>query len=183
MRIVSGKFAGERCDSQRTQNGSRSLSSKPFNGWSVEPRIVFLLAFLFVRDHSRALWIVRSVLMFFIGRNPDYQHLNLTFAINVVKFATIIRFFPKPLKLCAAVFTNVRIPPSLRRTLALWHACYRTSLPRFDKRLNSSGLWSRSGSRRWRNLERTGICPYVNPSYPGLFLITAWNYRTICSCG
>ena len=55
------------------------------------------------------------MLIFFPGRNPDYQHLNLTFATNVMKFATIIRFFPRPLKRCAVVFTNnIRLSPSLR---------------------------------------------------------------------
>jgi hypothetical protein len=33
-----------------------------------------------------------------IGRDPDYQSLNVNFAVNVVKFGTIISMFPKPLK-------------------------------------------------------------------------------------
>ena len=33
-----------------------------------------------------------------IGRNQDYVTLNLNFAVNVLKFATIISMFPKPLK-------------------------------------------------------------------------------------
>jgi hypothetical protein len=33
-----------------------------------------------------------------IGRDQDYVTLNLTFAVNVMKFATIIGLFPKPLK-------------------------------------------------------------------------------------
>ena len=53
------------------------------------------------------------MLIFFPGRNPDYQRLNLTFATNVLKFATIIGFFPKPLKRCV-IFTNIRLSPSLR---------------------------------------------------------------------
>ena len=34
----------------------------------------------------------------FIGRDRGYQTLNLNFAVNVIKFATIIGMFPKPLK-------------------------------------------------------------------------------------
>lgn len=33
-----------------------------------------------------------------IGRNQDYLTLNLTFAINVMKLATIISIFPNTLK-------------------------------------------------------------------------------------
>ena len=50
-----------------------------------------------------ALWLVRSVLTLFLGRNRDYQHLNLTFAVNVIKYGTIINMFPKPLKPCVVV--------------------------------------------------------------------------------
>jgi hypothetical protein len=31
-----------------------------------------------------------------------------------MEFATIIRFFPKPLKRCAIIFTNIRLSPSPR---------------------------------------------------------------------
>ena len=55
---------------------------------------MFLLVTPFVRDHSHSLWIISYVLIFFLGRNPVYQHLNLTFVINVMKFATITRFRP-----------------------------------------------------------------------------------------
>jgi hypothetical protein len=106
---------------------------------------------------------VDAVLMFLVsGRNRDYQHLNLTFAVNVMKYATILSFVPRPLKPCAAVLIHGPLSPPLKHILALWHACYRTSLPRFDKRLNLSDLWSRSGSRRWMNLETTGTSRFVN---------------------
>jgi hypothetical protein len=39
------------------------------------------------------------VLIFFPGRDHEYQDLNLSFAINVMKFGMIIGLFPKPLKL------------------------------------------------------------------------------------
>jgi hypothetical protein len=40
------------------------------------------------------------LLILFPGRDHDYQTLNLTFAVNVVKFGLIIGMFPRPLKLC-----------------------------------------------------------------------------------
>jgi hypothetical protein len=45
---------------------------------------------------------------FFSGRDYDYQTLNLTFAINVVKFGLIIGMFPKPLKPCVVPY--IRVP-------------------------------------------------------------------------
>jgi len=127
----------------------------------VQP-IVFLLGFLFVCHHSLALLFVRSVLIFVLGRNPDYHKLNLTFAINVVKYGTIISLFPKPLKPCVVVPVYVPMSLSLRHTLVSWHGCYRIFLHRFDKRLNLSDPWLRNGSQRWRNSERTGINRFVN---------------------
>jgi len=112
-----------------------------------------------------ALWFVRSVLTLFLGRNRDYQHLNLTFAVNVIKYGTIINMFPKPLKPCVVVPIYILLSRSLRCTLVLWHACYRISLHRFNKRLNLSDLWLRSGSQRWRNSERSGINRFVNQCY------------------
>ena len=52
-----------------------------------------------------------SGVLTFLGRDPDYQTLNLTFAINVRKFGMIISWFPWPLKLC--VVTSTLIPSSL----------------------------------------------------------------------
>ena len=37
---------------------------------------------------------------FFLGRNRDYQDLNLNIVFNVAVSATIISWFPKPLKRC-----------------------------------------------------------------------------------
>jgi hypothetical protein len=68
------------------------------------------------------------------GRNRDYQHLNMTFAINVLKYSTIISLFPRPLKPCVVVSISVPLSPSLSRTLVSLHACYRTSLLRSNKR-------------------------------------------------
>jgi len=46
--------------------------------------------------------ICRATNRIFVGiplcRNPDYQTLNLTFAVNVIKYATIIGLFPRPFK-------------------------------------------------------------------------------------
>ena len=46
---------------------------------------------------------VQSERMRCLGRNRDYQDLNLTFAVNVVKYGTIISFFPKFLKPCVVI--------------------------------------------------------------------------------
>src|SRR6267142_5768212 len=89
--------------SQRKQSGSKSLSWRPSSKWFAVPQIASLSAFLFVRDHSLPFWFVRSVPIRFQGRNPDYRGLNLTFAINVIKFGMIISLFPKPLKPCVVV--------------------------------------------------------------------------------
>ncbi len=37
---------------------------------------------------------------FILGRDHDYQTLNLTFTANLLKFCLIIGMFPKPLKQC-----------------------------------------------------------------------------------
>jgi hypothetical protein len=146
------------------QSGSRSLSCRPCNKWFAAPRIVFLSAFLFVRDHSLPFWLVRNVLIQFQGRNPEYLKLNMTFAVNVLKSGFIIGLFPKPLKPCVV---SIFIPLSLllRHTLALWHACCRTSIPRFNKRWSLSDLWSRNASQKWTNLEMSGISRFVTLSH------------------
>ena len=42
--------------------------------------------------------------LIFLGRNPDYQALNLTFAINLRKSGIIISLFPRFLKLCTVSY-------------------------------------------------------------------------------
>jgi hypothetical protein len=44
----------------------------------------------------------------FSGRDHDYQALNLSFAVNVVKFGTILSFVPKPFKLWVPL-TSARV--------------------------------------------------------------------------
>jgi cytochrome P450 len=49
-------------------------------------------------------------------RDRDYQTLNLNFAVNVVKFATIISMFPKPLKpIVARILSN--LPSQIRQEM------------------------------------------------------------------
>jgi len=47
-------------------------------------------------------------------RNRDYQHLTLTFAVNVMKYATILSFVPRPLKrIVARMLSN--LPSQVRQ--------------------------------------------------------------------
>src|SRR5260370_39528294 len=43
---------------------------------------------------------------YLVGRDQDYLTLNLNFAANVIKFATIIGMFPKPLKSYVAMSSD-----------------------------------------------------------------------------
>ena len=54
---------------------------------------MFVFHFLVLRSHQQSVLI-----FFFSGRDYDYQTLNLTFAVNVIKFGMIIGMFPRPLK-------------------------------------------------------------------------------------
>ena len=136
------------------------------------PRIVFLLEFLYVRVHFLVLRSLQQpALIFLPGRDHDYQTLNLTFAVNVVKFGLIIGMFPKPLKPCVvpSICVKIHMPFSLKSTLVLCHACYRTFPPRFDRKLNSSDLSWRSDLQRWRSMERTGMTSrFVGSLYPNV---------------
>ncbi|KAI9511490.1 cytochrome P450 [Russula earlei] len=49
-------------------------------------------------------------------RNFDYQTLNLTFAVNVVKYGTIISLFPKPLKLIVSRMLS-NLPSQIRQEI------------------------------------------------------------------
>ena len=71
---------------------------------------------------------------FFPGRDHDYQTLNLTFAVNVVKFGLIIGLFPKPLKPCVVSEFSICNPLSLLSALVLFHACYRAFLHKFNRK-------------------------------------------------
>ncbi|KAI9441476.1 cytochrome P450 [Lactarius indigo] len=64
------------------------------------------------------------------GRNEEYLTLNLNYAVNVLKFATIIGIFPKPLK----------------------PVCYLTFHRKSDKKWNLLDLWSRNVSRECMSL-------------------------------
>ena len=59
---------------------------------------MFVFHFLILRS------LQLRVLTLFPGRDYDYQTLNLTFAVNVVKFGLIIGMFPRPLKPCVVPF-------------------------------------------------------------------------------
>ena len=105
----------------------------------------------------------RTYADFYSGRDHDYQTLNLTVAVNVMKFGSILSMFPRPFK--PYVVTSICTPLLLRRTLGSLHACYRTFPYRFNKKLNLSDLWLKSDLRRW-SMERTGmINRFVRPLY------------------
>src|SRR5258708_36627426 len=72
-------------------------------------------------------------------------------------FGTIIGLFPKPFKPC--IVPSIRVSFSLKPTLVLYHACYRTFPPRFDKKSILSDLWLRSDLPRWRSMGTTGKTP------------------------
>ena len=114
---------------------------------------MFVFRFLILR------FLQHPVLIsFFPGRDYNYQTLNLTFAVNVIKFGLIISMFPRPLKPCvSSIHIKIYISFSLKPTSVLCHACYRTFPPRFDRKLNSSDLLLRSDLQSWRNMERTGM--------------------------
>ncbi|KAI0272854.1 hypothetical protein BGY98DRAFT_153281 [Russula aff. rugulosa BPL654] len=85
--------------------------------------------------------ICRTTNRIFVGvplcRDRDYQNLNLTYSINVMKFGIIISWFPN-------------------LSSSLFHAYYRIFPPRSNKKLNSLDLWFRSDLRRWRSMGRLG---------------------------
>jgi hypothetical protein len=55
---------------------------------------------------------------------------------------------------------------SLKLALVSFLELYRTFPLKFNEKLNLSDLWLRSGLRRWKNTERTGmINRFVRPSY------------------
>ena len=113
----------------------------------------------------RSLWW--PVLIFSPGRDYDYQTLNLTFAVNVVKYGLIISLFPKPLRLCVITFSRVFLVTE--HNLVLFHACYQASPHRFINKLNLSDPWSRRDLRKWRSMGRTGM---INQFVTSFFIVS-----------
>ncbi|KAH9070836.1 cytochrome P450 [Lactarius deliciosus] len=65
-------------------------------------------------------------------RDRDYQALNLNFAINVMKFATILRFFPDFLKpLVTRAISN--LPSQVRREMEFIRPMYEERLARMEE--------------------------------------------------
>jgi hypothetical protein len=146
------------------------------------PQIAFLLAFLFVCRQSLILSSVQLVLIFFLGRNPDYHKLNLTFAINVLKCATIISFFPATLKPCVVVPVYVPISLSLRH-----NSIVTRMLSNLPSQIQQEIEFIRPMvEERFAKMEEFGedwdkpVCERI---LPGISLITWFNYRMTCSCG
>jgi hypothetical protein len=59
------------------------------------------------------------VLILFAGRDYDYQTLNLTCVVNVVRFGFLVSLFLKPFKLCIVSSIRVFMPLSV-------FSCHRT---------------------------------------------------------
>ncbi|KAI9431120.1 cytochrome P450, partial [Lactarius indigo] len=65
-------------------------------------------------------------------RNRDYQVLNLNFAINVMKFATIIRVFPEFLKpLVTRIISN--LPSQVQREMEFIRPMYEERLAKMEE--------------------------------------------------
>ena len=139
-----------------------------------------MLEFLYVSDYfPRSIFLTACPIS--LGRNHDYQFLNLTFAANVVKFATIIRLFPKPLKPCVFVLspcslvteTHISIvsrllsnlPSQIRQEIEFIRPVVEE---RFAKMEEYGDDWDDKPVRR------------AIVSESGIFLFTRLFHRTIC---
>jgi hypothetical protein len=97
-------------------------------------------------------------------RNPDYHKLNLTFAINVMKYATIISLFPKTLKpIVARMLSN--LPSQIQQEIEFIRPMVEE---RFAKMEKFGEDWDKP------------VCERI---LTGISLITWLNYRMTCSCG
>ncbi len=131
--------------------------------YAVQP-IVFLLGFLFVCHHSLAFLF------------------DLTFAINVIKYATIISLFPKTLKPCVVVPVYVPISLPLR-----YNSIVARMLSNLPSQIQQEIEFIRPMvEERFAKMEKFGedwdkpVCERI---LPGISLITWLNYRMTCSCG
>ncbi len=97
-----------------------------------------------------------------IGQDKDYLNLNLNYAVNVFKFALIIKMFPELLKPYVAISCHLYVSsPSLR---GLFHARYPTFHRKSGRKWNSSDLWWRSVFQKWRCLGMIGMTsPFAHP--------------------
>ncbi|KAF8271105.1 hypothetical protein EI94DRAFT_635637 [Lactarius quietus] len=98
-------------------------------------------------------------------RDQDYLNLNLNFAISVIKFATIISMFPKPLKpIVARVLSN--LPSQIRQEMEFIRSMVEDRFARMEE-----------FGEDWDDKPVRLSAP-LNPN----FLIKA-GYRMTCSCG
>jgi hypothetical protein len=110
--MVRGKVLGEKAIVHRERRMGQSPYSRdnstrdlPYHeSYFCRCSSMFVIIFPFYDPFSDLCW-------FFAGRDYDYQTLNLTFAVNLLKFGMIISLFPKPLRPC--VTSSIFVPLSL----------------------------------------------------------------------
>jgi len=85
-------------------------------------------------------------------QDQDYQNLNLNFAVNLIKFATVISLFPKPLKpIAARVLSN--LPSQIRREMEFIRPMVEDRFARMEEfgedwdKPNDMLMWFMSQSR------------------------------------
>jgi hypothetical protein len=115
-----------------------------------------------------------------LGRDHDYQVLNTTFAVNVVKFGTIIGLFPKFLKPC--VFTLSPCSLVVTKTHSSIVSRMLSNLP---SQIRQEIEFIRPmAEERFAKMEEYGEDwddkPVRRTIVSGIFLITRVIHRTIC---
>ena len=137
---------------------------------------------LYVRDHSP---VLRSLQWahdyYFSGRDYDYQTLNLTFAVNVVKFGLIIGLFPRPLKPCVVSSISVSVTET-------YFSIVSRMLSNLPSQIQQQIDFIRPMvEERFAKMEEYGDDwddkPVCQTFKSGMSLIIWLIHRTICSCG
>ena len=129
--------------------------------------------------------ICRATNRIFVGvplcRDYDYQTLNLTFAINVMKYGLIIGLFPEPLKPC--VVSSFRLPFTEAR-----FSIVSRMLSNLPSQIQQQIEFIRPMvEERFAKMEEYGDDwddkPVCQTFKSGMSLITRLIHRTICLCG
>ena len=147
------------------QSGWRFPLKRLFNAWFAAQQIVFLSEFPYVRNHLLVPLSFQWHLIDFSSR-PGSGLSKLDLKLRGQCLESSLNHY-----MVSEASQGVRGPfrprfLSLNLALVSFLELYRTFLLKFKKKLNLSDLWLRSGLRRWKNTERTGmINRFVRPSY------------------